>query len=67
MLGAYGTAMATRFNGFGDVQTVTVGDFPWASLYTDAARQTRPDTGGRVVPFARGLRRRRTRLMKRRG
>ena len=67
MLGAYGTAMATRFNGFGDVQTVTVGDFPWTSLYTDAARQTRPETGGRVVPFARGLRRRRTRLMKRRG
>ena len=67
MLGAYGTSMATRFNGFGDVQTVTVGDFPWTSLYTDAARQSRPETGGRVVPFARGLRRRRTRLMKRRG
>ena len=67
MLGAYGTSMATRFNGFGDVETVTVGDFPWTSLYTDAARQTRPETGGRVVPFARGLRRRRTRLMKRRG
>jgi len=67
MLGAYGTSMATRFNGFGDVETVTVGDFPWASLYTDAARQTRPETGGRVVPFARGLHRRRTRMMKRRG
>jgi ornithine decarboxylase len=67
MLGAYGTAMATRFNGFGDVQTFEVADFPWASLYTDAARQIRPETGGRVVPFARGLRRRRTRLMKRRG
>jgi ornithine decarboxylase len=66
MLGAYGTSMATRFNGFGDVQTETVGDFPWTSLYTDAA-QSLPDTGGRVVPFARGLRRRRTRLMKRRG
>lgn len=67
MLGAYGTAMATRFNGFGDVQTVEVADYPWASLYTDAAREVRPETGGRVVPFARGLRRRRTRLMKRRG
>lgn len=67
MLGAYGTAMATRFNGFGDVQTVEVKDFPWTSLYTDAAQQIRPETGGRVVPFARGLRRRRTRLMKRRG
>jgi ornithine decarboxylase len=67
MLGAYGTAMATRFNGFGDVQTVEVKDFPWTSLYTDAAQQIRPETGGRVVPFARGLRRRRTRIMKRRG
>ncbi|MGJ3230983.1 MAG: type III PLP-dependent enzyme [Oceanicaulis sp.] len=66
MLGAYGTAMATRFNGFGDVETVRVKDFPWTSLYTDAA-QPLPETGGRVVPFARGLRRRRTRLMKRRG
>jgi ornithine decarboxylase len=66
MLGAYGTAMATRFNGFGDVETVTVDDFPWTSLYTDIA-QPLPETGGRVVPFARGLRRRRTRLMKRRG
>lgn len=66
MLGAYGTAMATRFNGFGDVETVTVTDFPWASMYGDSA-PAMPDTGGRVVPFARGLRRRRTRVMKRRG
>ena len=33
MLGAYGVAMATRFNGFGDVETVVVDDAPMASLY----------------------------------
>ncbi len=31
MLGAYGVAMATRFNGFGDVETVEVDDAPMAS------------------------------------
>lgn len=68
MLGAYGTAMATRFNGFGAVQTHEVSDFPWASLYNDTTREeAREDTSGRVVPFARGLRRRRNRLLKRRG
>lgn len=72
MLGAYGTAMATRFNGFGDVETCQVDDFPWASLYTGSAAEavaTLPATGAeeRVVPFARAQRRRRNRLMKRRG
>jgi len=67
MLGAYGSSMATRFNGFGDVETVTVADFPWASLYDALPARDDTGTGGRVVPFARGLRRRRTRLMKRRG
>ncbi len=33
MLGAYGIAMTTRFNGFGDVETVVVNDAPMASLY----------------------------------
>ena len=33
MLGAYGVAMTTRFNGFGDVETVVVDDAPMASLY----------------------------------
>lgn len=37
MLGAYGCAMRTEFNGFGDVDTVTVGDEPMASLYTQIA------------------------------
>lgn len=67
MLGAYGTAMATPFNGFGAVETVTVDDFPWASLYDAAPAQARPAETGRVVSFARASRRRRNRLMKRRG
>jgi len=33
MLGAYGVAMNTRFNGFGDVETVIVDDAPMASMY----------------------------------
>jgi ornithine decarboxylase len=34
MLGAYGAAMRTGFNGFGQGDAVTVGDEPMASLYT---------------------------------
>jgi ornithine decarboxylase len=33
MLGAYGVAMATRFNGFGDTETVHVADAPMASMF----------------------------------
>jgi ornithine decarboxylase len=33
MLGAYGSAMRTAFNGFGSDETVIVGDEPMASLY----------------------------------
>jgi ornithine decarboxylase len=33
MLGAYGVAMATRFNGFGEIDTVRVGDAPMASMF----------------------------------
>jgi ornithine decarboxylase len=33
MLGAYGAAMKTGFNGFGDARQVTVSDEPMASLY----------------------------------
>ena len=36
MLGAYGAAMRTQFNGFGSNETVVVGDEPMASLYGDA-------------------------------
>ena len=38
MLGAYGVALATRFNGFGDVDTVEVGDPPMASMFGLAPR-----------------------------
>ena len=34
MLGAYGAAMKTRFNGFGTAEAVIVTDEPMASLYT---------------------------------
>ncbi|MET0546200.1 MAG: type III PLP-dependent enzyme [Caulobacterales bacterium] len=33
MLGAYGVAMQTKFNGFGDTAQVQVADQPWPSLY----------------------------------
>jgi ornithine decarboxylase len=33
MLGAYGSAMATRFNGYGDIDVVEVGDAPMASMF----------------------------------
>lgn len=37
MLGAYGSAMRTAFNGFGSDETVIVTDEPMASLYADEA------------------------------
>jgi ornithine decarboxylase len=33
MLGAYGAAMKTGFNGFGNAEQVIAGDEPMASLY----------------------------------
>jgi ornithine decarboxylase len=41
MLGAYGCAMRTGFNGFGVEDQVVVDDEPMASLYTDAAERKR--------------------------
>jgi ornithine decarboxylase len=41
MLGAYGVAMNTRFNGFGDAETVAVEDAPMASMYGLADRVIR--------------------------
>jgi ornithine decarboxylase len=38
MAGAYGVAMATRFNGFGDHETVEVDDAPMGSMYGLAPR-----------------------------
>ena len=39
MLGAYGAAMRTAFNGFGSDETVIVADEPMASLYADLERE----------------------------
>ena len=41
MLGAYGIAMNTRFNGFGDAETVAVEDAPMASMFGLAGRTIR--------------------------
>jgi ornithine decarboxylase len=41
MLGAYGAAMRTRFNGFGAGEVVNVTDEPMASLYTGKRRDPR--------------------------
>ncbi len=42
MLGAYGVAMASRFNGFGETDTAEVDDAPMASLYGLAPRSIAP-------------------------
>jgi len=47
MLGAYGCAMRTEFNGFGETETIVVEDEPMASLY---ARVPANDSGN-VVRF----------------
>ncbi len=38
MLGAYGVAMQTRFNGFGETETIAVEDQPWTSMYGRSSR-----------------------------
>lgn len=42
MLGAYGCAMRTGFNGFGNGDTYVVTDEPMASLYLDEVEETLP-------------------------
>jgi ornithine decarboxylase len=63
MLGAYGVAMNTRFNGFGDTETVVVKDPPMASMYGLARRSIplpRPESQNVVkLSRARGKKRRR--------
>ena len=66
MLGAYGVAMATRFNGYGELDAAIVEDAPMASMYGLAPRsiptpRVEADT---VVKLsrARGKRRRRAAL-----
>ncbi|HEX5776417.1 MAG TPA: type III PLP-dependent enzyme, partial [Caulobacteraceae bacterium] len=64
MLGAYGVAMNTRFNGFGDVETVAVADAPMASMFGLARRSIPvPRTETNVVRLsrARGGKKRRRR------
>ncbi len=51
MLGAYGVAMQTRFNGFGETETIEVLDAPWSTMYGEIAAP-KPETGV-VVPFRR--------------
>ncbi len=41
MLGAYGVAMSTGFNGFGEAETVVVEDAPMASMFGLAGRSIR--------------------------
>lgn len=59
MLGAYGVAMNTRFNGFGDAETVTVEDAPMGSMYGLAGRvirlprEQREDERNKVVRLSR--------------
>jgi len=63
MMGAYGVAMNTRFNGFGDAETVEVADAPMASMFGLAARSIKtPRTESQNVvklSRARGKKRRR--------
>ncbi len=69
MLGAYGVAMATRFNGFGEMDSAVVQDAPMASMFGLArrsipARRLEEEETRKVVRFSRpkgkaGQRRRR--------
>jgi ornithine decarboxylase len=63
MLGAYGVAMNTRFNGFGDVETVVVDDAPMASMYGLAETETAAaaEVEGEVVKLSSRSRRKRPR------
>ncbi len=47
MLGAYGCAMRTAFNGFTNGETVIVDDEPMASLYIEAEEPAK--VAGRVI------------------
>ena len=58
MLGAYGVAMNTRFNGYGDTETVEVKDAPMASMFGLAKRmisipKTEEEDARKVVRFSR--------------
>jgi ornithine decarboxylase len=62
MLGAYGVAMNTRFNGYGDTETAIVDDAPMASMYGLAKRSIptlRTVEESSVVKLSRARRKRR--------
>jgi ornithine decarboxylase len=63
MMGAYGVAMTTRFNGYGDLDAAIVDDAPMASMYglAPASIPTPRVETGTVVKLsrARGKKRRR--------
>lgn len=50
MLGAYGVAMSTGFNGFGDTTTVVSEDAPWQSMFV--AEQKQAEAQASVVRLA---------------
>jgi len=62
MLGAYGVAMTTRFNGYGDLDAAIVEDAPMASMYGLAPRaiplKKLGDVSGNVVKLSRKKKRR---------
>ena len=43
MLGAYGAAMKTGFNGYGNAQVVTVADEPMMSLFNGTRKREATD------------------------
>jgi ornithine decarboxylase len=44
MLGAYGVAMASRFNGFGDTTLAEAADAPWPTMFAETAQaDAQPD------------------------
>jgi ornithine decarboxylase len=53
MLGAYGVAMQTRFNGFGETETHEVKDAAWTSMYGEVAAAPAVKAAGVVLPFRR--------------
>jgi ornithine decarboxylase len=54
MLGAYSTAMGTRFNGFGETEIVECTDAPWASMFVEPAKVAVAAAAERnVVPMVR--------------
>ena len=64
MLGAYGVAMGTRFNGYGKTDTAAVSDPPMASMYGLGPRsismpRAESETVVRFRPRKGGKRRRR--------